>query len=216
MSVLPIGLRTEGKRCLVIGGGAVALAKVRAVLQSNVRVVVISPDFVPEFDSLQDIKMHRREFIPADLDRIDIGIAATNDRSVNDAFARECRARGVLCNVVDKPAQSDFIMPSTLRRGAMTVSVPTAGAAPALARRLRRELESSFSADFGRYVAFLRYARDMAKQLLHDTEQRRRIAEHLASDEGQSRFLSLTDDQRDAWLSELIDQAKQPSEDPLQ
>lgn len=215
MSVLPIGLRTEGKRCLVIGGGAVALAKVQAVLQSNLRVVVVSPGFAPEFDLLQDIEMHRREFVPADLDGMDIGIAATDDRSVNDAFARECRARGVLCNVVDEPAQSDFIMPSTLRRGPLTVSVLTGGAAPALSRRLRRDLESSFAEDYGGYVAFLRRARDMAKQLLTDTEQRRRIAEHLASDEGHRRFMSLTEDQRNAWLSELIDQAKQPSEDQL-
>ena len=213
MSILPIGLRTEDKRCLVIGGGAVALAKVQAVLQSNLRVVVVSPDVTPEFDLLQEIEIHRREFVPADLDLIDIGIAATNDRSVNDAFARECRARGVLCNVVDEPAQSDFIIPSTLRRGPLTVSVLTAGAAPALARRLRRELEGSFAEDFGRYVAFLRQARDLAKQLLPDTEQRRRIAGYLASDEGHNRFLSLTEDQRDAWLSELIEQAKQPCED---
>jgi len=215
MSVLPIGLRTEGKRCLVIGGGAVALAKVQAVLQSNVRVVVVSPDFVPEFDSLSDVEMHRREFVPADLDQIDIGIAATDNRSVNDAFARECRARGVLCNVVDEPAQSDFIMPSTLRRGPLTVSVLTAGAAPALARRLRGELESSFAEDLGGYVQFLRQARDLAKQSLPNPQQRRRMAEYLASDDGHSRFSSLSEDQRDVWLSELIGQVKQSSEDQL-
>ena len=214
MSVLPIGLRTEGKRCLVVGGGAVALAKVRAVLQSDVRVVVVSPGFLPEFDSFPDIERRRREFVPADLERVDIGIAATDDRAVNDAFARECRARGVLCNVVDEPAQSDFIMPSTLRRGSLSVSVLTAGAAPALAKRLRRSLEDTFAEDFGQYVTFLSRARDTAKRVLPEAAQRSRLAEHLASEEGHNRFRGLSDDKRDEWLAELIDQVKR-GEDQL-
>lgn len=216
MSYLSIGLAMAGRGCLIIGGGPTALAKVRAVEQSKARIAVVSPEFIPEFAALAGVELRRRRFVPADLDGMVVGIAATDDQSVNHSFACECRARGVLCNVVDDPAHCDFIVPSMLHRGPLIVSVLTSGAAPALAKRLREGLERSFPDDYGEYVSYLGQARARALKLLPDARQRHRLAERLASEAEQQRFCESTPTQREDRLAELLAEAQRPGSQPRQ
>ena len=125
---------------MVVGGGEVANRKARKLLQARAKVVVISPDVEPELASMA-VEVRRRPYTEGDLEGAFLAFAATNRRDVNAAVALEARERGILANVADKPAEGDFALPSTLRRGQLQVAVSTGGASPALAQRIRRELE---------------------------------------------------------------------------
>lgn len=213
MRYLPIGLAVAGKRCLVIGGGRVALDKVRVLAPSGARITVVSPEFVAELAACDGLELIRRPFRPADLEGMALGIAATNNATVNAAFAEACQARGVWCNVVDDPALCDFVVPAIVRRGPLSVSVLTDGTAPALAKRLRQELERRFSAEFAEYVAFLGEAREAARRTRAQAPRRQWLAERLASEQGQQRFFESTPAQRQTWLAQLLAEAQQGVED---
>lgn len=150
-SYYPIFLGISGKRCVVVGGGEVALRKVRALLEHEAEVEVISPDLCLELAQMVEKKIIQvlpRSYNDGDLEGIFIAIAATDDGKINRKVAEEAKKRGVLVNVVDDPEQSAFIAPSYLRRGALTIAVSTAGKSPALARKIRTRLEKVFGAEY--------------------------------------------------------------------
>ena len=147
----PIFLNIRGKRCVVVGGGAVALRKVKALLEHEASVEVISPELCPELSQLaksRAIQVLQRNYNGGDLQGAFIAIAATDDGEINNKVAEEARAKGVLVNVVDDSEHSDFIVPSQLRRGDITIAVSTAGKSPALARKIRTKLEKDFGAEY--------------------------------------------------------------------
>lgn len=147
----PIFLNIRGKRCVVVGGGAVALRKVKALLEHEASVEVISPELCPELSQLaksRAIQVLQRNYNGGDLQGAFIAIAATDDGEINNKVAEEARAKGVLVNVVDDSEHSDFIVPSQLRRGDITIAVSTAGKSPALARKIRTRLEKDFGAEY--------------------------------------------------------------------
>ncbi len=150
-SYYPIFLGLSGKRCVVVGGGQVALRKVRALLEHEAEVKVISPELCPELVQMAEKKIILvvpRGYNDGDLEGVFVAIAATDDGKINRKVADEARQRGVLVNVVDKPEHSDFIVPSYLRRGALTIAVSTAGKSPALARKIRTRLEKGFGTEY--------------------------------------------------------------------
>lgn len=200
----PIFMRIEGKSCLIVGGGRIALGKARPLLAAGARLVVVSPKFLPEFEALKIIECRRRPFEAGDVEGAFFAIAATGDPAVNRAVAEACRARGILCNVVDAPDLCDFFVPSVLERGPLTIAVSTSGTAPALARRLRRELEALFPEEYADYVGFLGRARERVRERAVDRAERERIAAEFASREGFERFLRATPAEREAWLSERV------------
>ncbi len=116
----PIFLSISGQKCLVVGGGQVALRKVRALLEHRANVEVISPDLCPELSQLVEsgeISVFRREYRTGDLKDVLISVAATNDSQTNLKVAEEARSNAVLVNVVDDAENSNFILPSYVRRG---------------------------------------------------------------------------------------------------
>ena len=150
-SYYPVFLNLAGKRCVVIGGGQVARRKVEALLEHEARVTVISPDFCPELSELAAggrITAVTRDYREGDLEGMSVAIAATNDNETNRAISQEAHRRGVLVNIVDDAGLSDFIVPSYLRRGDVTIAVSTAGRSPALARKIRTRLESEFGDEY--------------------------------------------------------------------
>jgi len=150
-SYYPIFLDIEGKKCVVVGGGQVALRKVRALLDHGARVEVISPDLCPGLGRMfKQGKVHavRRDYAEGDLAGAVIVVAATNDNDLNAKVAEEARARGVLINAVDDPQHCDFIVPSHLRHGDVTIAISTGGRSPALARKIRTELEKDLAAKY--------------------------------------------------------------------
>ncbi len=147
----PVYLDIRGKRCVVVGGGEVALRKVRMLLDHGASVETVSPELCPELGQLVEegqLKVTGREYRPGDLEGAFVVIAATNDAKANERVVAEATERGILINVVDVPVLSNFIVPSYLRRGTVTVSVSTGGKSPALARRIRRELEKKFGDEY--------------------------------------------------------------------
>ncbi len=163
----PIFLNIEGRRCVVVGGGQVALRKVKVLLEHGAEVQVASPSLCPELSQLAEngtIKALRRDYEPGDLQGAFIAVAATDDMGTNEKVAKEARRERVLVNVVDDPQRSDFIVPSYLRRGDVAVAISTGGRSPALARKIRTELEESFGAEYAALALLLDQVRSELKQ----------------------------------------------------
>jgi precorrin-2 dehydrogenase/sirohydrochlorin ferrochelatase len=151
-----IGL--NGRRCLVVGGGLVALRKAEGLVAAGTAPRVVAREAVPELVALAErgvIRLDLRPFDPADLDAAFLVIAATDDAALNRQISAEAQARGALVNVVDVPDESNFIVPAVVRRGEMTLAVSTGGASPALARRLRERLEFQFGPEYEQLVDLL-------------------------------------------------------------
>ncbi len=148
----------SGRRCVVVGGGAVANRKARKLLQARAEVVVISPEIQPEIESMA-VEVRHRRYEQGDLEGAFLAFTATDSREVNAAVAREARNRDIPVNVADKPSEGDFALPSTLRRGRLQVAVSTGGASPTLAQRIRRELEEVFGYEWAGLVEELERGR---------------------------------------------------------
>lgn len=144
----PVSLKVGGERCLVVGGGAVALQKARALAKAGARLTVVSPALRAGFRRLRG-EIRRRRFRAGDVAGHVVVIAATNDPSANRAVFEACRRRGIPVNVVDVPELCSFIVPSVARRGPVTVAVSTAGLSPSLAKALRERLEEVLPASLG-------------------------------------------------------------------
>ena len=163
----PIFLNISGKRCVVVGGGQVALRKVRTLLEYGASVEVVSPELCSELSQLADsgeIRVRPRSYQAGDLQDAVIAIAATNDRQINLEVVKEARKRGVLVNVVDDAESSDFIAPSYLRRGDITIAVSTGGRSPALARKIRTRLEKDFGDEYASLALLLNEVRTEVKR----------------------------------------------------
>jgi len=163
----PIFLNIGGKRCVVVGGGLVALRKVKALLEHEASVKVISPELCPELSQLaksRAIQVLQRNYNGGDLQGALIAIAATDDGEINNKVAEEARAKGVLVNVVDDSEHSDFIVPSQFRRGDITIAVSTAGKSPALARKIRTRLEKDFGAEYASLALLIGEVRSELKR----------------------------------------------------
>ena len=145
MSLLPIFLRLERRKCLVVGAGIVALAKIESLRGAAAEITVVAPRALVEVRELAQegaLVWRERAFQPSDLDGIFLVIAATNAVDVNHAVYEEARRRNVLCNAVDDPPNCDFYFGSVVARGDLQVAISTAGESPALAQRLRREIDA--------------------------------------------------------------------------
>lgn len=143
-SLYPVCLDVVGRRCVVIGGGEVAERKVVSLLEAGAHCVVISPELAPRLCRLRDdgrLEHVSRPYLEGDLAGAFLAIAATDDGLTNQAVADEAGRRGVLVNVADDPSHCDFTLPAVLRRGDILVTISTGARSPAIARRVREEIE---------------------------------------------------------------------------
>jgi siroheme synthase-like protein len=142
--LLPVFVKLEGRPCLVVGGGAIGLQKVRSLLECGANVTVVAPDARDEVRDLEEqgkIVWHRRHYVVEDIHGKQLVIAATSDPEVNHTIYSDAVAAGVLANAVDDPPFCDFYFGSVVRRGPLQIGISTAGESPALAQRLRQKLE---------------------------------------------------------------------------
>ena len=149
MSLFPIFVKLDGRAALVVGGGALAEAKIVALLESHAAVRVVAPKVSEAIDrwiAERNVVWHGREFAPADVADADIVFAATGRAEIDRAVAAAARQARVLVNAVDDPAFCDFYMPAVVRRGDLQIAISTNGHSPALAQQLRQHLESQFEA----------------------------------------------------------------------
>jgi precorrin-2 dehydrogenase/sirohydrochlorin ferrochelatase len=161
----PAFLDLEGRKCVVVGGGEVALRKVQSLLEVGGEVEVISPELCEGLRQLQlehSIEVIARRYDRGDLDGAFLVIAATNDRAANEMIADEAGHRGTLINVVDVPDLCNFIVPSSVRRGDLTLAISTSGTGPALARRLRIKMEQEYGPE---YESLSRIVREVRAEL---------------------------------------------------
>ena len=158
----PIYLDVTSRRCVIVGGGEVAERKIQWLLECGADLTIVSPEVTPEVERLAKegkVTWEQRRYQVGDLKGAFLAIAGTDDTSVNKDVAQEAEAEKVLLNVVDVTPLCTFIAPAIVRRGVVTVAISTGGASPALARRLREELEQSDAlawADAGQLLAEVR------------------------------------------------------------
>lgn len=185
MSLLPIFLKLDGRRGLVVGAGSVALDKINALLKTGVRLRVVAPEAREEVRALAvegRIEWVRRAFEPADLDGNFVAIAATDAPEVNAEVYRAAVERGILCNSVDDIPHCDFFFGSVVSRGELQIAISTGGESPAVAQRLRREIDGQLPEDLGPWLEKLGELRrevlaahprgEVRRLLLHELAQR--------------------------------------------
>lgn len=175
MDYLPIFLNLRDRRCLVVGGGDVALRKVGMLLRAGARVQVVAPDISAvlqeKLAGQGGFRIGRYE--TSDLDGVALVVAATDETAVNAQVSRDCQARQLPVNVVDNPALCSFVFPSIVDRSPLLVAVSSAGKSPVLARLLRARLESTIPAAYGRLAELCGEFRELAKASFPDTNARR-------------------------------------------
>jgi precorrin-2 dehydrogenase/sirohydrochlorin ferrochelatase len=184
--MFPMFLKLEGRRCLVVGAGAVAEGKIRGLLESGASVQVVAPEAVLQIRKWAwegTVGWSPRGFQSHDLEGAFLVITATSSPEVNAQVFSEARERKVLCNSVDDPEHCDFYYPAVVNRGDLQIAISTNGRSPALAQRLRQELEDQFGPEYEAWVRELGEARDhlIAKKLA--LEPRRKLLHELASRE---------------------------------
>ncbi len=181
MTYYPVFLNLKGKKCIVVGGGVVAERKVLKLLKAEASLVVISPDLTTQLKSLKknDAFVHiNREFIEDDLHGAFLVIAATSDEEINKKVFENSPT---LVNIVDRPSLCNFIVPSSIHRGDLTLAVSTSGASPALSKTIREELEEIYTNDFSEYLSFLKDLRKRVLSLVSDKGIRKRFLKAVAS-----------------------------------
>lgn len=180
-TLFPIFLKLHGRLCLVVGAGSVAEPKITSLLDAGATVKVVAPQATEQVQSWareSRIRWEQRTFQEADIEDCFLVVSATNSVEVNQTVYREAEAHGILCNAVDDPDRCDFYYPAVVRRGPFQIAISTAGYSPALAQRLRRELEHQFGPEYSAWVEQLGRDRtqlrddraisaEECKQLLH-------------------------------------------------
>jgi precorrin-2 dehydrogenase / sirohydrochlorin ferrochelatase len=175
-------LRLTGRRCVVIGGGDVGLEKVEGLLACDGDVTLIAPEAHPELTQLAlegSIRWEQRVYRPDDLDGALIAIAATSDTDINIRVFEDAEARAMLVNVVDVPPLCNFILPAIVRTGPLAVAISTAGASPALAKRMKREIGELFGEPYALLAVLLNDARGWAKATLPTYQDRKEFFESI-------------------------------------
>jgi precorrin-2 dehydrogenase / sirohydrochlorin ferrochelatase len=179
-------LRLKGRRCVVIGGGEVGLEKVEGLLACDADVTLVAPEAHPALVELAlegSIRWDRREYLASDLDGCLIAIAATDNTDVNISVFDDAERRAMLVNVVDVPPLCNFILPAIVRTGPLAVAISTAGASPALAKRMKREIGELFGAPYATLAILLNDARGWAKATLPTYQDRKEFFESIVGGE---------------------------------
>jgi precorrin-2 dehydrogenase/sirohydrochlorin ferrochelatase len=192
MSLFPMFVKLRDRLCMVVGGGHIAEAKIPGLLAAEAKIRIIAPEVTDSLAAhLRDgrIEWLRKTFEPADLAGAYLVVAATSAIEVNHEVFREAEALGILCNAVDDPDYCHFYYPSVVRRGALQIAISTEGLSPALAQRLRRELEAHFGPEYEPWLNWLGAARKFLRAKKEDPEETRQLLHQLASPEMFTRFL---------------------------
>ena len=203
-------LKLTGRRCVVVGGGDIGLEKVEGLLACDGRVVLIAPDAEPALQKLADegsIEWIRREYETGDLEATFIAIAATNHTDVNIAVYNDAEERAMLVNVVDVPPLCNFILPAIVRTGPLAIAISTAGASPALAKRIKAQIAVEFGEPYARLAVLLNEVRGWAKGTLPTYQDRKEFFEGIVN--GEPDPVVLIREGRETELLELIEAAKE-------
>ncbi|MDY7000674.1 MAG: bifunctional precorrin-2 dehydrogenase/sirohydrochlorin ferrochelatase [Thermodesulfobacteriota bacterium] len=185
MRLYPAFLNLSEKKCLVVGAGKVGMRKIAALLEYGPKEVLVLdpaplPDAMKALLNKGSVVYSERDFAPEDLTDRFLVFAATNNRELNAEIANLCIERGILCNVADNPRISGFLVPATLSRGDMTIAVSTGAASPALARKIRLDLEDRFDSRYGNFLVLMERVRPLVLGLGGETRKNTAVFRALA------------------------------------
>ncbi|MDR3722558.1 MAG: bifunctional precorrin-2 dehydrogenase/sirohydrochlorin ferrochelatase [Candidatus Acidoferrales bacterium] len=192
MPLFPAFLKLAGRRCLVVGAGPIAEEKIDTLLRAGAKVRVVAPDAtdrVRAWAGTKKIRWEPRKFRPADFAGVFLVVAATSSPALHAKIYRLARRRGVLCNVVDDPAHCDFYYGAVVRRGELQIAISTGGHSPALAQRLRKELEQEIGAEYEQWLKKLGAARKRLFAKTISPVRRKSLLHRLASEISFEKFL---------------------------
>lgn len=181
MTYYPVFLDLRGKKCVIVGGGKVAERKAAKLIEAGASLTVVSPELTPVLSAMKDAGdlVHvERLYAQGDLDGALIAIAATDDPKLNGEIAASFEG---LINVVTKPSLCNFIVPSSINRGDLSVAVSTSGVSPALSRTIRLELETLYGEEFREYLEFLKDFRERVQSLPMDDAKRESLLREAGS-----------------------------------
>jgi precorrin-2 dehydrogenase/sirohydrochlorin ferrochelatase len=182
-ALFPMFLKLDGCKCVVVGGGNIASQKLDGLLDSGAEVHVIAPEAGAQIQELARncrVKWTAVQFRPEHLDGALLVIAATGDPAINEQVYRAAKERGILCNAVDEPERCDFFYPAVVRRGDLQIAISTAGKSPALAQRIRKELEEQFDASYVSWLQWLGTVRQLFFEHHVEPELRKQALHRIA------------------------------------
>jgi siroheme synthase-like protein len=202
-------LRLKGRRCLVVGGGEIGLEKVEGLLACDGDVVLVSPEAEPQLQRLAaegSLVWEQREYEERDLEGSFLVIAATDDSEQNIRIYHDAERRAMLANVVDVPPLCNFILPAIIRTGPLAIAISTAGASPALAKRIRNEIADEYGEPYAKLAIMLNEVRGWAKGTLPTYQDRKAFFESIVNGEPDPVELLRRGD--DDAVRDLIDAAR--------
>ena len=205
MRYYPIYLDIRDRRCLVVGAGGVGTRKVTSLLKCGARVTVISPETTPAIEELAQsgkIKLKKRTYRQSDLNDVFLVIGATDDQEMNRRISSDAGRLNLLCNIADRPEICNFILPSIVNRGDLTIAISTAGQSPAMAKTLRKKLERQFGTEYGDLLRLMGAIRKKLLRTNHEPEVHKPLFEQLI----QNDLLGLIRDQRTKDIDILLRQ----------
>src|SRR5262245_20333109 len=184
MSLFPMFVKLNGRLVVVVGGGEIAAGKIDGLLKAGAKVRLIAPEVHPSLISAirtRKVEWVPREFAAGDLGGAALAIAATSAPGVNASVYREAESRGIFCNAVDDVENCHFYYGSVMQRGDLQIAVSTNGKSPALAQRLRQELEQQFGPEYEVWLEWLGTARELLRAASGGTELAKQMLHHLSS-----------------------------------
>ncbi|NUO09773.1 MAG: bifunctional precorrin-2 dehydrogenase/sirohydrochlorin ferrochelatase [Candidatus Brocadia sp.] len=176
----PVFLNVQDKKCVVVGGGNVAWRKVCSLKEAGARVTVVSPEFCPELEKETGVERIQQKYDTGLLKGAALVVASTDDGEVNKKVYYDAIESGILVNVVDKPEFCSFIVPASVMRGDLCISISTGGASPALARNIREYLEKQFGDEYGEFTKLLSEMRRKVLSEIKEESVRRDILQRIA------------------------------------
>lgn len=176
----PMMINLDNKNVTIIGGGKVAFRKAKKFLEFNCNIKLVSSSFIEDFDNI-DVKLINDNYKEDYLKESFLVIAATSSKKVNEDIASYCKTNNIMCNIADDINLSDFIVPSSIKRGDLVISVSTMGNSPSLSSKIRKELESNYGVEYEEYVSILGDIRNLVLQKCTDRNEKKRILNELVN-----------------------------------
>ena len=207
MRYYPIFLDIKNRKCLVVGGGSVATRKIGTLLDCGAKVTVVSPKVTDKLRKMADeglLTLHKRPYESADLEDMFFVIGATDKANLNTKIYRDAERLGKLCNIADKPEVCNFILPSIINRGDLTIAVSTSGKSPAFAKKLRKDLERQFGEEYADFLALMGEIRKKLLKETHDPEAHKPLFEKLISEGLLDKIKSRDTEAIDALLYDIL------------
>ena len=174
----PINLNLKSRKCVVIGAGLVAQRRVNRLLSCGAKVTLISPKVSSALKTLaknKKIVIKNKTANIKDLSSAYLVICATDDRKMNSFVSSYCKRKGVLVNVVDSPMKCNFILPSVMTRGNLTISISTGGVSPALSKKIRQDLEKIFGSEYAKFLRIMKKLRPEVIKTIKDPKSRKAL-----------------------------------------